>query len=253
MNFSDEILMAFADGEVDDATRAAIEQAMRDDPAIAAKVAQHRALRADVFAAFSSMLNEPVPEHLQAATRPLPKTATLLQMEPVRVQRAEKKVARRWPWPQVAALAASLMVGVLAGRASLTGAGQDASAEANIMNRGGMLVAQGRLATVLSQQLASAAPSDARMRVGVSFLSKQGNYCRSFTLGGSAGGLACRSGKEWTVPVFAENDAGATTGEYRQASSSMPSAVLQAIDQRMSGQTLNAKAEKEAQERGWQP
>ena len=48
MSFSEETLMAFADGEVDEATRRAVEQAIRHDPALAARVRRHQSLRADV-------------------------------------------------------------------------------------------------------------------------------------------------------------------------------------------------------------
>ena len=45
MSFSDETLMAFADGELDDITSHEVELAMRLDPAIAEKVRLHQALR----------------------------------------------------------------------------------------------------------------------------------------------------------------------------------------------------------------
>ena len=75
MRFSDETLMAYADGELDPQERAAIEEAMRDDPAIANAVANHRALRADVAAAFAGILDEPVPARLQPQV-PAPAPAT---------------------------------------------------------------------------------------------------------------------------------------------------------------------------------
>ena len=52
MSPSDETLMAYADGEADEATRKLVETAMRDDPEVAARVARHRALRAAVSGAF---------------------------------------------------------------------------------------------------------------------------------------------------------------------------------------------------------
>jgi len=52
MTISDEILMAYADGELDAAARAAVESAMREDPQIEKRVAAHRALRRRVQAAY---------------------------------------------------------------------------------------------------------------------------------------------------------------------------------------------------------
>src|SRR5256885_438663 len=45
MNFSDETLMTYADGELDAASRAVLEAAMAADPQLAQRVARHRALR----------------------------------------------------------------------------------------------------------------------------------------------------------------------------------------------------------------
>ena len=54
--FDDETLMAYADGELEPGQRAAIEQAMREDPQVAAAVERHRALRLDVGGAFAGIL-----------------------------------------------------------------------------------------------------------------------------------------------------------------------------------------------------
>ena len=56
MSPSDETLMAYVDGEVDEATRKIVEKTMREDPDVAARVARHRALRAAVSGAFSSVI-----------------------------------------------------------------------------------------------------------------------------------------------------------------------------------------------------
>jgi len=45
MSIPDETLMAFADGELDPVTRDAVESAIREDPHLQLKVAEHRALR----------------------------------------------------------------------------------------------------------------------------------------------------------------------------------------------------------------
>jgi hypothetical protein len=247
MNLSDEMLMAYADGELDAPLREQVEQAMRSDPQVAAAVERHRALRADVFAAFAGVLDEPVPARLQPQPQPL-KAA-----EPVRVDVLAAAGARplpaRWSWPQWGAMAASLAVGVLAGvlgwRATQAGAGG-----APFGREGDALVARGALAQALSQQLAAEAPAAGAVKVGVSFRATDGHYCRSFTLGASAG-LACRSGEAWRVAVLAEG--AAQQGAYRQAGSALPAAVLDAIDQRIAGRALDAQAERAARARGWQP
>ena len=244
MRFSDETLMAFADGELDEPTRRAVELAMRKDPDLAAKVAQHRALRADVFGAFAPTLDEPVPPRLKDAVT----QGKVVQLDAVRAARREALARRRWSWPEWGAIAATLVVGVLAGSLGLKGV-QGESGLVTAIGKDGGLVAQGGLASALSRQLASAPPADPHIKMGTTFVAKDGGYCRSFMLGAAAG-LACRNGSEWKIPVMAESAPDAS-GTYRQAGSTMPPAVLEAIDQRIAGQALDAKAEQAAAQQGW--
>jgi hypothetical protein len=245
MRFTDETLMAYADGELDQATRHAVELAMHADPKLAEKVRQHIALRSEVFRAFAGTLDEPVPPRL----RQVAQSANVVQLDSVRTaKRKVVEVPRRWSWPEWGAIAATLVVGVLAGAmgfSSLRGESQLAAAA----DAEGALTAHGKLDAALNHQLASAPPAAAGVRIGVSFVSKEGQYCRSFTMGG-AGGLACRSGGEWKIPVLAES-AAAGEGAYRQAGSAMPAAVLDAVDARAAGASLDAQAEQAAAAKGW--
>lgn len=245
MKFSDETLMAYADGELDPATRTAVERAIRADPSLAAKVRQHAAMRSNVFAAFAPIADEPVPPRLAAATH----SGKVIRLHTARTARADTAQEKRgWSWAQWGGIAAALVVGVIAGGAGVSGLQDDVQLAATA-GAGGALVAQGALADALSNNLAGAAAQSGPVRLGVSFEAKGGGYCRSFMMG-SAAGLACRNGAEWRVPLMAEAAKGAG-GDYRQAGSAMPPEVLDAIDARMSGQTLDAKAEEAARERGW--
>jgi hypothetical protein len=229
MTYSDDTLMAYADGELEPAERAAIEQAMRTDPAIAAIVERHRALRADVAAAFAGILDEPVPARLQPPA-------------PVVSLAVERDKRRRWSWPEWGALAATLVVGVLAGR-MIPGGGPA------IAGNGNQVVAQGELAAALDRQVGGKA--EGAVKVGVSFAARDGAYCRGFVMGASAG-LACREGGQWKIPVLAEAEKEAAGG-YRQAGSALPPAVLDAIDARIADRPLDAAGEEAARARGWRP
>ncbi|MDB5920701.1 MAG: hypothetical protein JWR40_4935 [Massilia sp.] len=248
MRFTDETLMAFADGELDAATRHEVELAMRVDPMLAAKVQQHILLRRDVFRAYARVLDEPVPQRLRKAAS----SPKVVSLDSVRAARRPvvAETPRRWSWPEWGAIAATLVVGVLAGTLGLRGVQGEttfASAGSN-----GALTARGKLDTALTRQLASAPPAHAGVTIGVSFVAKDGQYCRSFAVGAAAG-LACRSGGQWTIPVLVEG-AGATAGAagaYRQAGSAMPPAVLDAMDARALGPSLDARAEQAAAQRGW--
>jgi hypothetical protein len=243
MTYSDEILMAYADGELQEPERGEVERAVRADPALAAIVERHRTLRRDVFAAFAGVLDEPVPARLQAQG-----AGKVLSLDAARNARARAQAPAPAPqriWPKWTALAATLVVGVLAGSLWFDGSNGDGgfvSADA-----AGRLTARGQLAGALSRQLASDPAPSSPVRIGVSFATRDGGYCRSFSVGANTG-LACREGEAWRIAVLKET--AKTAGEYRQAAAA-PAAVLDAIDERIAGSTLDAAAERAARERGW--
>lgn len=247
MTYDDETLMAFADGELDEAQSAAITAAMERDPALARRVEKHRALRARVAGAFAPVLEQPVPEQLVSAATAATPGASPPQRRGEVVQfpaRGTPPARSAWRAREWVAMAASVLLGVLLSWKVLT-------PDSLMTPRDGALVARGALATALEQQLASTQTDADRVHVGLTFQSRDGNYCRSFTLheAGTAG-LACRVGDEWRIPMTAAAPPG--TGGARQAAAP-PAALLREIEGRLSGEPLDAAAEKEAQARSWQP
>ena len=63
-------IVAYVDGELDADARAEVETAAAADPAVAAGIAAHRSLRAQLAAAFGPVADEPVPDRLLRATAP---------------------------------------------------------------------------------------------------------------------------------------------------------------------------------------
>lgn len=247
MTFSDETLMAYADGELDAATRAAVETAAAADPQLAQRIAQHRTLRARLRGAFEPVLAEPLPERLLAAAR-----GAGGERRTDNVIALRKGRPPRWSWPQWGAMAASLIVGVLLGPVLLRSAARPAPLDVS----GGRLRASGALARALSQQLASEQPPVAPVTIGVSFRARSGDYCRTFVLreGESLAGLACRQGPNWQVMALAPAAApGTAAGGYRQAGSGMPPAVAGTLDELIAGEPLDAAAEKAARAHAWNP
>jgi len=257
MSFSDETLMAYADGDVDDATRIEIEAAMRRDSSIASRVARLRAARDERYA-------ERAQRTSAAQAR---RGGNVVQLAAIRAQRlatqqaARKAAKRQWGWLEWSALGLVMVVGLAAGKFGLARWQPDwfadkAAPPTEVFNRNGALVAQGRLATALSQQLGTATPSDSEVRVGLSFLSNEGGYCRSFTLVGASHdlvGIACRASEEWRIPVLVQNTRPLPgLGNRRMAGTEMPTAVLEAIDQRIVGGMLDTRTELEALRRNWQ-
>jgi hypothetical protein len=244
MTFSDEILMAYADDELDPATRAAVEAAMAADPDIARQVARHRAMRGKLRTAYDEVLDEPVPDRLIAIARTAPAVRRQGNVIPLR-----RKSAPRWSWPQWGSIAASLVVGAIVGQLMLR-----SSAVGPITARNGQLLASGVLSHALSSQLASDQAPAAPVQIGVSFRSKSGDYCRTFVLRDKSAlaGLACRDRDEWRLHVLAQNEPeGTHEGQYRPAGSAMPRAVVQAVDEQIAGEPLDAHAEATARSKDW--
>ena len=258
MTISDETLMAFADGELDDAARAAVELALRTDPQLAKRVAEHRALRQRIQAAYSAELSEPVPERLlSAAKRRADASGTnVVNLQDARDAMARDAIARdtararplRTWWGPAGSIAASLIIGLGLGY------GRWHQSAPLTRNAGGALVASGQLAQGLSQQLAADGSAAAAVQIGISFLARSGDYCRTFVLSGaiSPAGVACHHGKEWQILTLSQSAAsGSATAGYRTAASEMSPAILQAVQELISGEPLDATAEAAARSKGW--
>jgi hypothetical protein len=246
MTFSEETLMAYADNELDAQTRAAVEAAMATDPEIARRVAQHKALRGKLRLAFDNVIEEPTPQRLINAARGVPAVRREGNVIPLR-----RKAPPPRAWPQWASIAASLVVGVIIGQAMLRGNGSSA-----VTSRDGQLMANSVLAHALSEQLASTQTDHDPVHIGVSFKSKAGAYCRTFTLHETTtlAGLACRDHDDWHVQVLAQSTpAPEGSAVYRQAGSELPKSVLQAVDDNIAGDPLDATAEAAARGNSWSP
>lgn len=251
MTLSDEILMAYVDGELDDASRAEVEAALAANPDVARRVARQKALREELRAAFDGVLDEPVPERLLSAARTAPAAppaASVTDLSSVRNEKHER-AQRRWSLPQWSAMAASLVLGVFVGQAMLR-----SPASSPIVARDGRLIAQDVLAESLSNQLASDQPAAAPVQLGLSFRSKSGEYCRTFVLreGEGLAGLACRDGETWQIEVVTPSALPASaSSDYRMAGAALPLAVLQVVEGRITGEPLDASGEAAARKSGW--
>jgi hypothetical protein len=244
MTFSDETLSAYADGELDAATRAAVEAAMASDPQLAQRIAKYRALRARLQQAFAPVVAEPVPERLLASAR-----GASARQRPSNVIELQKQPRARWSWPQWGAMAASLVIGALLGPLLL----RSPTGNAPVDTRSGPMLAHGMLERALSEQLASTQPAAAPVQVGVSFRARSGAYCRTFVMHDESqlAGLACRERSAWRVETLARTDSGPTGAGLRPAGSALPPAVAGTLDELIAGEPLDAAAEAAARARGW--
>lgn len=225
MTIEPEMLMAYADGELDPLNAKRVERAIAGDPALAREVERHRALRRRISDSFAPVADEEVPDRLAALLKtnvvdlPAPKTRPILTR-----------------WRAAAALAACLVLGLMIGIGVSRG---PVSAGA------GGLYASGSLAAALDDQVGGA---NGAVKVAVSFRDKQGSYCRVFN-SSAADGIACRDASGWALR---RTQQGSSTqrGDYAQAGSPDPELMAAAQDM-MAGEPLDAKAEEAARGAGW--
>ncbi|TAJ74846.1 MAG: anti-sigma factor [Phenylobacterium sp.] len=214
-------VMAYVDGELDDGARRAFEAEMTADPTLAAEVAAHRELAERLSEAYGPVVREAVPLRLDLAAR----TAN------------DQARPRIGTW---AAVAASLVVGVVAGRFAL--------APEPAIAVGIELPARTELARALDRQLAA---EPGVVRIGITFRDAQGRYCRTFqSAADRLAGLACRGDGRWRVTT-ATAWTPAAGPDYRTAASGTPPEVLAAVDRALEGETLDASQEKAARDAGW--
>lgn len=239
-SLDEQTLMAFVDGELDPATRDRVAAAVTADPALARRVERERSLRERVRAEYDRVLEEPVPSALLAPIR-----ATS--------RKSPGTSGRRMFTPLGGfAIAASLVIGVLLGhRLATTGSAALVSGDAT------GLIARGTLSRGLSN--ATAASGYGSVRVGLSFRSASGEYCRTFDVTGNRqgqAGLACHGADgDWHIRVLETLEpSAAPRGPMRQAGSrAMPESVRRAVEATIVGEPLDAHAEAAASAAGWAP
>jgi len=227
----EEEFFAWLDGELAGEAAARVEARVAASPELSAKTAQHRALAVKLRDAFA-------PVEDAAVAPPRFGSAEVVDLG---ARRSEREARRTWfDWPQWAAMAATLVLGLVVGQF----VGNRSSAP--IKARDGVLVAAASLDQALDRQLASAGTSGP-IRVGLTFRDRLGTICRSFT--GEAGqGLACRTNGDWRIEgLFASPAQG---GDYRMAAGEDPRPA-ELIDDRIAGEPFDAAAEKTALEKGW--
>jgi anti-sigma-K factor RskA len=246
MPFSEETLVAYVDGELDATTQAEVDRALQTDADLARRIGRHRDLRARVALAHRDVLDEPVPAHL---TRLLDPDRHERGVTPI-ARGSSRENARRWmPANARLAMAACLVLGVTLGLL-LPLLLRDTPAELRVAGDG-RLQADGALAHAL-ERAPSATGAD-NVRIGLTFVAANGNYCRTFALEGrnATHGLACREASGWQIEVLERAQALSSDGGYRQAGTALSPALRAVVEGRMRGVPLDAEQEQRALHDGW--
>ena len=240
MAASREKLMAYVDGELTPEEERRVAAEIAGSPVMAAYVEEQRALKTRLSADFSPVLAAPVPEQFERMILDAPRQAEKPAAN--RLQRTFSFAGYMRIGIPLAAAAAGIAIGI-----GITGWFNSGGM---IENAGGALIARGELAAALSTQLAA---DQSAVRVPVSFVNHDGNFCRSFQTSdarNAMAGIACREQGEWRIVATAATQP-VRESQFRQAAAGMPKSLRQAIGGMISGQPLNAAAERAARDRNW--
>jgi len=205
--FDDETLMAFADGELDAQTSAAVEEAMRDDEQLVARISLFMETRKLSAEAMEPLLDVSVPDDL---------TKTVSEMLDTSAEdespRDNVVSFRAGPAPHRQP-AASHWITALAASVALVAGGVIGFAVGNLPGDGAGSVIQvaqfdqpdlpGALETTISGAEMRLPASGHRFRAIASFHDQDKSLCREFELdqddGSTFVSVACRTGAGWKV------------------------------------------------------
>ena len=212
-----ELLMAFADGQLNPEDARRVEAAMAADPALGAEVDAYRLTADHLAGAFDAPLDEPVPAHLEALV--MGGTTEGENVTSLHAARARKATGLPF-WGQAIAACAVFGFGAAFGSAALDSAPPSAG---NVL-LAGQLDASSPIAQALETR-ASAEIVDipgGRFDVVATIPVAGGATCREFETAGDAGavvGIACRRDAGWTVELLLHAEPGSGLQEGFQLAS----------------------------------
>lgn len=239
-HYDDEILMRRVDGELTPEAGAAIDAAAAADPALAARLAALRSLRA--------LAREAVPLAPDPRDRDL---ARLIAAAPARPPAAARlaEALRAAFAPRHAPLWAGLAAASFVLGLSFGWLGASAPEAGFAVGPEGTL-ADPALVRVLDARLTADGPDADGRAVGLTFRDSENRWCRTFqSAEAGVAGLACRESDAWRLEALAPFRPAA--GELRTASADLPAPVLAAVDAVLADDPLDAAAEARARDAGW--
>lgn len=248
MNINDEMLSAFLDDELSGHDRELVLAGLRDDEALADRLAQLASVNTLVGKQATLIDQIPMPESVLAMLRtenaaPAQTTSTSSNVvELSRFRQARQRVMA--VVREHAALAASLalLLGFAGGQLMPTSGNNSGDASNAVF---------AALDTVPSGQ-ALAINADTSLTARFSFQDTQSRFCRQYLVQdnqGSSENLACRDQDQWTLVASARSSAVASSAQYQPASG--PRLLDNMLDAMMQGSALTQEQEQAAINNQW--
>jgi len=205
IELTDEILMAYADGWLDQSQGREIESLCARTPALRARLEIFRATGTELGRPFQQHVGSAVPEHLLEFVKALGR------------QRAGGKRRRARPLTLRTAAVASVatLMGTGLGWLLHAAAGGQGVVLASLVHaENGRLIARAPLQNSLDTlhsgtraKLSLAGPPDAELKVKMTFRNEDRDYCREYEIATASPerypGVACRTGGQWSIRIQA--------------------------------------------------
>lgn len=256
--FTDDMLVAFLEGRLGEKDLAAIETAINADPALAERAENLTVSGVETELAqqaFAPIIEATVPDRLvtaaggEARGKVLDFDAASRRTSSGSTARNSKTRGngRTWHWPQFAAMAASLVIGVFFGGTVFENGNPDDSGALVLAGADGPVVPRSvgvMLDTASSGQNVQLA-NLGTAQVVLSFRSIDQQLCRQYTIGNGAGvsdAVACRAGGQWRLAGFGTR--AGVAGEMRTAGGDASPAVIAVVDQLIDSDALIDQAER---------
>lgn len=270
MTVPDELLMAYADGELTSDEAGALEQLLRQDAGLRARLEPFVETRIRISYVFEEKLHEPVPDRLIAAIARASVGNTQSRQAPSRPplhERLRERLRDAWaaafPGGFTSGVAAASAVLAVAGLAIGWVGGRVSAPSGLIEVAGPQLIASGSLAQALESSPSGVAidahAGGASVLPVLSFRTQGNGLCREYRVTGAGSGrdfagLACRAEDgTWHVALHAETPgAPADRGPYQTATSSKVAAVDALTETLIKGDAFGRDEEAMLLGNGWQ-
>jgi surface antigen len=274
---SDETLVAFADGRLDETQRSRVQRDLGDSAALRERLAAFSSTKADsdLWRVFDQPMREPVPQYLvdlvmassagaavgQAAQAVRPQSTSIVD----RIR--DFLLPQSAAWAPAFAYSAAVAVGLSLGWMLHAANGKDVTIAVADAGQYTGLLADGSLRSILETApsgpvggKASGQLAARRVIPTLTFRSRDGAYCRQYEMtqpGQTAtfAGMACRTAAgQWVVQthVASSGTAAAIDGKFQPASGQPGSSLVEATVTRLiEGDAFGVDEERQLIAKGW--
>ncbi len=282
VDLNDDVLIAYADGELDEKTTAEVEAALRKDPVAQEIVQKFQEAARLAGEAFDDPMQEEVPERLlklfeepeaedAPQQSPAPAASNVAELSQIRAARKTKSHTnvtadeaqssfRRYALPLAASVALIIGIGGGIGLSNFNAPSAPGVIAAGTIPQSSALHAA--LENIPSLQTLEEVSQDGLTRNQIepllSFVDTNNRHCREYRVIGSGTtgtqdltGVACRSdGGAWTQQIAVVQEVPASS-VYRPASGQANSALETFLSENMKGEPLDDDAEARLLGSGW--